>query len=408
MRYLTTLRMAVRNLGRNTRRTLAAVLMVASGVIAFLLAGGYIAWVFEDMREATIHSQIGYIQVVRPGFFQKGLADPYAFLLPAGEAEQTSIANLDGVLSLTPRLLFGGLVSHGETTVAFSGEGIDPRREKRLSSRISLLEGEDLGGLDDKAVWLGEGLARSLSVKPGDAIVLLVTTAGGGANAVEVRVAGVFATITKDYDDHALRLPIGQARKLMRVQGATSWVLLLDDWRRTDSIKSILESRLPVGDFQIVPWHDLSDFYNKTVELFSKQVSVVKVIIGLIIILTITNTLTMSVLERTTEIGTVRAIGQRRSDLVLLFVVEGGLVGFLGAACGLVIGYALAQAISAVGIPMPPAPGMAHGFTGRIVVTLDLATDALLLALVTTFLASLLPAWKAGRMNIVDALRYSQ
>ena len=85
MRHWPLLNIALRNLGRNRGRTLAAVLTVASGVGAYLLAGGYINWVFEDMREATIHSQLGHIQIVRPQFFDKGIADPYRFLLPADD-----------------------------------------------------------------------------------------------------------------------------------------------------------------------------------------------------------------------------------------------------------------------------------------------------------------------------------
>lgn len=398
----------MRNLGRNTRRTVAAVLTVASGVIAYLLAGGYIAWIFEDMREATIHSQLGHIQIVRPQFFDKGIADPYAFLLPSGDAEKQAIEKLPGVVALTPRLIFSGMISHGEVTVVFSGEGIDPQLEKPISNRITLLEGQELSDADQKAVMMGEGLAASLGVKAGDQVVLLISTANGGANAIEVDVSGVFATITKDYDDHALRLPVNQARKLMRVAGATSWVVILDRWQQTDATVQSLKSNLPSRNFEIVPWHALSDFYNKTVELFSKQVNVVRVIIGLIIILTITNTLTMTVLERTTEIGTSLALGLRSINLMKLFVIEGLFIGILGGVTGLILGYALATLISAIGIPMPAAPGMAHGFTGHIIVTPELAVDAFVLAVGTTLLATAFPAWKAGRMNIVDALRYSQ
>lgn len=408
MQYLTTVRLAVLNLGRNVQRTAAAVFTVASGVVAFLLAGGYIAWVFVDMREATIHSQLGHVQIVRPGFFEKGIATPYSFLLPVGDAERLAIEGVPGVVSTTPRLIFSGLVSHGDVTVAFSGEGIDPQRERPISNRITLLEGRDLDGVDQKAALLGEGLALSLGVKPGDTIVLLATASNGGAAAVEVTVAGTFATITKAYDDYALRLPITIARKLMRVSGATSWVVLLENSQRTDAVVSAIKTRLPAKDFEVVPWHALSDFYNKTVDLFSKQVNVVKVIIGLIIVLTISNTLTMSVLERTTEVGTSLAIGVRSGVVMRLFVVEGVLIGILGGLIGLVLGYVAAVGISAVGIPMPAAPGMAHGFVGRIIVTPWLAIDAVVLAFVTTLLASALPAWKAGRMNIVDALRCSQ
>jgi len=399
---------AVRNLRRNAKRSLVAVMTVAGGVIAYMLAGGFIAWVFQDMREATIHSQLGHIQIVRPAYFEKGLADPYSFLLPGKSEAQRQIESTPGVRSLSPRLAFSGLISLGETSVPFIGEGIDPAGEKPISSRITLTSGNDLERADEASVILGEGLARNVGAKAGDSVVILVTAANGSPNAVEVKVAGTFATITKDFDDNALRMPIDVARKLMRVSGATSWVVLLDRTELTEQSIAAIRPALAEKDFQIVPWTDLADFYNKTVLLFSRQVDVVKAIIGLIIILTISNTQTMSVLERTTEIGTSLAIGLRRSGIMRLFLLEGTLLGLAGGALGVMLAYGLAQAISAIGIPMPPPPGMARGYTGQILVSARLALDGMLLALLTTLLASLMPAWRASRMNIVDALRCNQ
>ncbi|WP_153116962.1 ABC transporter permease [Rhodocyclus tenuis] len=399
---------ATRNLRRNTKRSFVAVMTVAGGVIAYVLAGGFIAWVFQDMREATIHSQLGHIQIVRPAYFEKGISDPYSFLLPGKSEAQNLIEKTPGVRSLTPRLAFSGLISLGDTSVPFIGEGIDPVAEKPISSRITMTSGRELQGAKEAAVILGEGLARNVGANTGDTVVILATAANGSPNAVEVKVAGTFATITKDFDDNALRMPIDVARKLMRVDGATSWVALLDRTELTGQSIATIRSGLPEKDFQIVPWSELADFYNKTVVLFSRQVDVVKVIIGLIIILTISNTQTMSVLERTTEIGTSLAIGLRRKGIMRLFLLEGVLIGAAGGAIGVALAYGLGEAISAIGIPMPPPPGMARGYTGQILVSGSLALDGMILALVTTLLASVVPAWKASRMNIVDALRCNQ
>jgi len=91
-----------------------------------------------------------------------------------------------------------------------------------------------------------------------------------------------------------------------------------------------------------------------------------------------------------------------------LFVTEGLILGVFGGITGVMVGYALARAISYLGIPMPPAPGMTTGFTGQIRVTLWLASQALIIAIITSLLASLYPAWKASRLNIVDALRHNR
>lgn len=405
---VTDIKLSFRNLTRNVNRSLVACLTVAGGVVAFLLAGGFINWIFHDMREATIHSQLGHIQVVRPGYFEKGISDPYAYLLPAKSDELNLLEQATNVESVTPRLAFNGLASHKEITIPFIGEGIDPVRERPISSRITIIDGRDLQDTEKPEVILGEGLARSLEAKPGDSIVLLGTAANGSASAIELTVAGTFATIYKDYDDNALRIPIPFAQKLMRVSGSTTWVVLLNKTESTQGVLNEISPKFNNVGYQIVPWTELADFYNKTVALFSKQIEVMKIIIGLIIVLTISNTQTMSVLERTTEIGTSLAIGVRSSEVMRLFIIEGILIGLAGGLIGVSLGYGIAQAISAIGIPMPPPPGMARGYTGEILVNAKLATDALLLALVTTLIASVMPAWRASRMNIVDALRCNQ
>ncbi len=408
LRLVLDFRLAGRNLRRSTSRSFVASLSVAGGVVAFVLAGGFVTWIFQELRESTIHSQLGHIQIVRPGYFVKGVSDPYAFLLPARSSGQAVIEQTAGVVSLTPRLAFNGLASHGDVTIAFIGEGVDPVRERPISSRITIMSGRDLVDASEPALLLGEGLAASLGARAGDTIVLLATASSGSPNAVEVKVAGTFSTLYKDFDERALRLPIVLARKLMRVEGSTSWVVSLDRTERTAEAVGLLSSLLPPGDFEVIPWSALADFYNKTVVLFSKQVNVVRVIIGLIIVLTISNTLMMSVLERTREIGTCLAIGQRRALVMRMFLAEGVVIGFLGGVSGIAVGYLLAAVISYIGIPMPPPPGMVRGYNGQILVDLPLVIDAFSLALFTTLIASVMPAWKASRMNIVDALRYNQ
>lgn len=102
------------------------------------------------------------------------------------------------------------------------------------------------------------------------------------------------------------------------------------------------------------------------------------------------------------------AIGSRRSAILRLFMLEGLMLGIIGGAVGLCLGYGLATVLSFIGIPMPPPPGMEVGFTAEILVTPTLMVDAFSLALITTLLASVMPAVKASRLNTVDALRCNQ
>jgi putative ABC transport system permease protein len=221
-------------------------------------------------------------------------------------------------------------------------------------------------------------------------------------------VRGLAATNLKAYDDVMLRVPIATARELLRVQGAHLWVVSLQKTELTDAVTARLRQEPALRPYAIVPWSELADFYNKTVALFSRQVGVVKLIIAVIIVLSISNTMMMSVLERTREIGTAMALGLKRRRILRLFLLEGVLLGGVGGVIGILLGYALASAISAVGIPMPPAPGMSRGFVASILITPAIARDALLLAVSTTLIASIYPAWRASRLNIVDALRHNR
>lgn len=401
------LRLAARNILRQRRRSLTAVAAIGFGVISLMLAAGYIEWSYWSIREESTINQTGHLQISRPGYLQDGLSDPFAYLLSGRPSDLDQFSRLPIVKNVAPRLSFNGLVSHGENTLSFIGEGIDPDKDP-YSSNILLVEGRLLSGDDPRGVVLGAGLAANLGARTGDTIVLLSNASSGGINAVEGKVRGLISTSMKDFDDNILRVPIGMARHLLKTDGAHVWVVTLKDTERTESARQSIHASGFFKDLEVTPWHKLSDYYNKTVELFSRQVGVVKIIIGIIIVLGISNTMTMSVMERTREIGTAMALGLRRQRILALFIIEGGLLGLAAGAVGVGLGYLLAALISHVGIPMPPAPGMSRGFVARIMITPGIAVDALVLAVSATLLASVYPAWRASRMIIVDALRHNR
>lgn len=403
------LRVAVRNLTRNRRRALTALLTVAAGVIAMVLADGFIQWIYWAMREATIQSQLGHIQIVRPGYHQAGASAPFDYLLPERSPVRDAVEATPGVKLVAPRIAVTGLISHGETTVSFIADGVDPGREAELSKALRIVKGRDLSGSDTQEVILGRGLARTLSVGPGATVALLATTETGGINAVEARVNGLFVSANQAYDDAALRLPIGLARTLLRADGAHAWLVLLDETAQTNHFLQQFRARFPAQAtrLEFEPWYAHADFYNKTVALFSQQMKVLRLIIGFIIVLSISNMLVMSVLERTGEIGTLLAVGFRRRKILKLFALEGLLLGLIGGTAGVLAGYGLAELISAIGIPMPPPPGMEEGYTAEILLSPPVLASAFAIAIVTTALAGLYPAWKASRLDIIDALRHN-
>jgi putative ABC transport system permease protein len=404
------LSIAFRNVVRQRSRTAFGLTAIAAGVAALMVAGGFIEWNLWALREGTIQSRLGHIQVMREGYREAGAANPNAYLLPEGSAQLAAIESLPHVEVATPRLSFSGLISHGDATVSFLGEGVVADKEQAISRYLSFGEGKGLSAQESDGIILGRGLAATLGVRGGDRVVLLVSNPRGGVAAVDATVRDTFYTSSKAYDDVALRVPIAMARQLVGVNGAHRWVVLLDNTENTDAALGAVRTRLgqEARAYELVPWHAQADYYAKVRRLYSAQLNVLQFIIAVVITVSISNALVMSVIERTHEIGTMMAMGSRRRTILGMFVAEGTLVGAIGALAGLVLGWLLAWLISSIGIPMPPSPGMDFSYVGRVMVTTPVAVAAAIVAMVAALLGSLYPAWKASRLPIVDALRHSK
>lgn len=399
--------LAARNLARHRRRSLVATVSVAFGVGFFVVAQGFTQWMFDDFREATIQSRYAHIQVTRPGFHEDGRADPSRYLLPA-DSELERLGGTPHLERLAPRLVLTGLVSRGDNTVSFLAEGIDPTRDLIDDRSISITQGARLERPDGEGILIGQGLARMLGAGLGDDVVLLVSTPRGGLNGSDARIAGIFSSVNKDHEDSSLIVPIELARRLLRTDGAHAWLLYLDDTAFTPEALTHVARQLDGQPFEVRAWHQLAEFYTRAVDLLSAQLEVVRVIVVAIILLGIGNTMMMSVMERTGEIGTSMALGVRRSGVIRQFLIEGGLIGCLGGASGLLLALAASLGLAQLQLEMPPPPGLSRSYIAGIGLSPALALEGLLLGIVTTLLASAYPAWKASRLSIVDALRHGR
>jgi putative ABC transport system permease protein len=399
---------ATRSVLRHRRRTGIAASAIAFGVVALILASAFIEWIFWATREGTIQQGLGHIHVARKGFHEHGMSDPGRFRLSGQSEVLAALLTSPRVRTVAPRIAYSGLISNGDVTLSFLGEAVDPEKEKNFGSVSIIVQGEELSPQDRTGIIVGQGLAANLGAKVGDTVVLLANTPSGSVNAIEVKVRGLFATVSKAYDDSAIRAPTFVAQTLLRVEGAHRWVVVLRDTADTPAALAELRSRFADHDLEFVPWYDLADFYNKTVQLLSRQMGFMHGIIGLLIVLTIANSMMMSVLERTSEIGTSMALGTPRRGILAQFVGEGLMLGLVGGLAGLFLGIGLAAVISAVGIPMPPPPGQTQSYRAGMIVTTPAVFHAFALAAVSALVAALYPAWKASRIGIVDALRHGR
>jgi putative ABC transport system permease protein len=404
------LKLAIRNVFRNRRRTLITLAAMGFGAAAIIVFGGFVHSIYFGVRESTIRSQVGHIQLYRRGYSDKGNLAPYDYLIADYAGLRAELLKLEHVKAVTARLGFSGLVSTGDTTTAFVGTGVQPESETDLSALAVVVDGKELASRDPRGITLGVGLARAFGVKPGDDLTLLSTTRAGSINALAVKVRGVWESGEKAYDDRFLRVGLPEVQRLLDVENGEvqSVVLLLDKTEHTAAVRADIDRliRDKSLDLEVRTWEDLALRYHQVRELFGRIFAVLTLIVSIMVVFGITNTMTMAIFERTREIGTIMALGTRRRGVISMFVLEGVALGALGGLLGVLLGIGLARVISAVGIQLPPPPGSTRGFTVNIFVVPEVLLQAFRLSLVTATLASLYPAWRAARLNVVEALRH--
>jgi len=303
------------------------------------------------------------------------------------------------------RLNFSGLLTNGRSDLAIIGEGLEPEREARLGTFLVLAAGRMLEEKDRYGILLGHGVARALKLEPGDRASLVVNTADGAMNTLDFEVIGVFRSFSKDYDARAVRIPLPAAQELLDSKGANVIVASLKRTRDTERVAGSLAASLGARQLEVKRWDELNDFYAKTVELYDRQFGVLQLIILAMVLLSVTNTVNMTVFERAGEFGTMRALGNRGVDIFALVLVESALLGLIGATAGVILGVLLAWVISAIGIPMPPPPNADIGYTAQIRIVPSVVAGAFAVGVFATTLAAVLPALRVARGNVVDALR---
>ena len=399
------IKLAVRNIVRQKTHTFMTLAAIACGVCGLILAGGWVGDIFVQLAEALIHSQSGHVQVYKQGFFAAGSRSPEKYLIDHPEALKERIAGIEGVDAVMARLNFAGLLSNGRSDIPIVGEGIEPAKEAELGTSLSMSAGRQLTDKDAFGVVIGHGVAQALKLKPGDQVTLLANALEGALNTLDLEVVGVFQSFSNEYDARAVKIPLMAAQELLGTKTVNAIVVTLKRTPDTDRVAAILKERLGPAGVEIKTWVELNDFYEKTVELYRRQFGFLQLIVLIMVVLSVTNTVNMSVFERVGEFGTMRALGNRSGQISRLIVTEAALLGILGGAIGVLLGAVLGLIISAVGIPMPPPPNANLGYIAHIKLTPSALLTAFAVGVIATTVASFWPAMRVSRTPVVDALR---
>lgn len=399
--------LALRNILRQRARSAATLTAIAIGVAGLILAGGFVHDIFFQLGEAVIHSQTGHIQVTRQGYADGKNRAPERYLIDAPDSLKERIQKASpGIEQTMARLGFRGVLNNGRRDLGIIGEGVEPDSEASIGTYLRFVEGRALKNTDVDGIVVGDGVAKSLGLKVGDRVTLVMTLSQGAVNTLDFELLGVFQSFSREFDARAVRIPLQAAKVLMDTPAAHVMVVMLKDTEDTAKVAKSLSHELANDGFAVTTWKELSDFYEKTVELYDRQFGVLRLIILIMVLLSVVNSVNMALFERTREFGTMLALGDQSRSIFKLIMMESVFLGTLGAAIGMAMGCAAALLISAIGIPMPPPPNANLGYTALIRIIPLEVFSAGLIGFAAAILATIVPARRASRLDIVDALRH--
>lgn len=447
-----TLRIAFRNIFRNSRRSLMTIMAISVSAASILLFGGYVFSIMYGLQTIFVQG-IGHFHIYQSGFFEYGAGNPSVYGIRDSEKVIASISSdpklKDLIRIATPMLIVFGIAGNSSENVSkiFFGTGIVPSDHDRMkkwndydlwmtqSTESGLSDNDTEGGV------IGIGMARILRLcdelkipncqppkrepvksesqtataqadKRPKLSLIASSTSGGAPNVVTMYVNKAEDQGFKELDDNFATMNISLAQKLLYGRGdkkVTGIILQLRHTKDMPFVKSRLKELFAENklDFEVKEFGELRPNYGQIIGLFVSIFTFVSFVMGTIVLFTIINTMSMSVMERVNEIGTIRTLGVRRGGVMLQFLYEGSVLGMSGATIGTILAIIIASLINMSGLTwMPP------GYVKPVLLTILIMQNPMFVASCWLFLvilssiSSFFPARKAGRMIIVDALRH--
>lgn len=410
------LKIASKNLMRYRRRTVLTTLLITIGIVAVLLfislSGSFRALMVGQITDAML----GHVQIHKKGYVASIESLPLTLNMKPAMVEKVTdyLSEREDIEAWTTRIKFGAMFSNFKETTSIRFNSIDPEMEIATSP---LLPGRLIQG-DRNAVFVEPGkivipelIAKGLKVKVGDSIVIVATNREGSVNGNTFVIRGVLEGISGPGGRDSY-MHIDDARKLLRMEDneISEIAIRLKSSKALSKIHKEMNTyfgqfinKAGKPAFDVHTWEKLSPFSNiaKMIDMLDVFI---KVMLVAIVLISIMNVMLMAVYERINEIGTIAAIGTIPSRILSLFVTEGLLLGILGAFIGSIISFVIVYIMNVKTI------SFSFGRQENLVLqpTLDI-NEVLIISVVVVLvsvLASLQPAWKASRMDPIEALRH--
>ncbi len=403
----TLLQIALRNVVRNRRRTLITLAALLVGVGVMVSIRGLLSGFQRGLVMGVVQGQTGAIQVHKKGYLANVLSNPINLDFAADEV-LAKVRAEPGVVAASARIMFAGLVSSGDETMFLAVQGVDstgefevcPLRRRTLDQGGTLLP--PAGG--DGGVVLATELAKSMKLKTGAELSLLASDKDGALNGEPVQLTGTL-DLNMPGEKKVGLVPLAVAQRLLRMEGRATEVIVSVPEERIDELGDLvkrLQARLG-PEYEVSSWDEIATFVRQTQARQNFILQLIAAVFMVLMLLGVANTMLMSVLERTREVGSMMAMGVRRSRILMLFLFEAAGLGALGGLIGAGAGRGLVAFLNARGLEVT-APGQNVPFLIRPYVMPQYLAMVVVIATAGSVLFALYPAWRASRMRPVEAL----
>ncbi|QGZ38927.1 putative ABC transport system permease protein [Pseudoduganella flava] len=398
--------MALKNTLRNRRRSFVTLGIAATGTAAALLGAGFASYTYQSLAEISARDT-GHVVLAAPHWFAGTEDVPLQHGLVGSAALARQLLARPGVRRVLPRLQFTGLVSNGDKSEIFVGTGVDPAQEFAVRGPFIRVDAGTLLEADAARpdIVLGRILARSLGAHPGTALTLLSTTTSGSLNALDVTVTGIVSSGIDEMDKRLAMVDLATAQGLLATDKVSTLAVYLDDLDASAATAADLRLRY-AGRLDVRDWQDLAQVYRSVRGLYDRIFGFLGAIMLVVVLGAIANTLAMAVVERTREIGALRALGTTPGEVMRLFALEGMALGAAGALAGALIAAGIGAALLALGIQMPPPPGRTSGYPLAVTIAPQAYAVAMMAVTLLAALAALCVSRAAAHRPVTEALAH--
>ncbi len=404
------IKMAWRNMWRNWRRTAIAVTAIVLGLILLIFMDALIEGSDQAIFGNAVRLYGGNIQIHAPGFREKASRFP---LLPLEDADTVleTVRAEPQVVAASKRIHTGGLVSTRAGTYPVLITAIEPEKEAIVSLIAeNVAQGRFLANEDGDAMVIGQGLADLLGVAVGDRVTLLGQRKDESMRQHKMTIVGIYDLGLTEAEKGTVFINLPDAQTLYNLRDQqTEVTVTLKSVGQEGALVAALRKDLP--NYEVDSFETLRPEMRQTINVKSSVTTIFGFIVLLIASIGILNLMLMAVFERTREMGVLAALGMKGRQLMSLFLLEGALIGAVGAVFGCLLGGALVWAVGQVGIAFPYATQMGEisALMGdRLYPTIG-AGDVIsygIAVMVIAALASLFPAWQASQQEAAEALHH--